>query len=122
MNDHIKGIRSKIQEFGGFRVPNSPEKLTSKPNQLSLDNKVITTRKPVPTNKPQKPLVVEENVVESAVVAVNGDRVDQMTPTTHDIEHETVEVNAPEPEASIAEAKPVGMFLNVFVNIVMIDR
>lgn len=112
MNDHIKGIRSKIQEFGGFRVSTSAEATTVKSMEETVNK--VTTKKPLGTTKvpnkakPEKPLVIDhENV--SISQPENVDQNGQMA-TTHDAEHETVEVNASPAEASIAEAKPVGEF------------
>lgn len=110
MNDHIKGIRSKIQELGGFRVSTTAEVTTLKSKEESFQ---VTTKKPVVTNKapntnkPEKPLTIDNNEQESVSITLNGNQNVQMA-TTHDVEHETVEVNAPPAEASIAEAKPIG--------------
>uniref|UniRef100_A0A336LKQ6 CSON008853 protein n=1 Tax=Culicoides sonorensis TaxID=179676 RepID=A0A336LKQ6_CULSO len=107
MNDHIKGIRSKIQEFGGFRLSDGS---TMKPTDLEKVTQ-ITTRKPSVTSKapnnnnkikPGKP-------VENVAVNPNSNGAHGQPPTVNDAEHETVEVNAPPAEASIAEAKPIAL-------------
>jgi len=81
-NDHIKGIKSKIEAFGGF-------KSDTKIGTNSSANPLAETNKPKPINQP---VVIDHKETEAK-----------------DKDTDTVTVNTPPTDASIAEAKPVAL-------------
>lgn len=106
MQDHIKGIRSKIQEFGGFRLDKNGSIL--KPPQETIK---VTTKKPnfttkIPIeNKAMSSLTINEK---NNVSSLTNSESTEENPIIHDVTKQTIEVNDSPAEASIAEAKPIG--------------
>lgn len=105
----MKGIQSKIEAFGGFKGPKTTQK-TPETNEdlLSLTTSAKPTKqqqkpKPSPTlAKPEKPQVTIDHKEEQIISASSSTETDEK-------QNDSVTVNKPPPEASIAEAKPVAL-------------
>lgn len=99
-NDHIKGIKSKIEAFGGFKSPTTAfkEEVIQSSSDLITTKKPLTTTTPqTTTTKPTKPVAISENI---EAIETSAEKIR---------ETESITVNTPPPEASIAEAKPVAL-------------
>lgn len=92
-NDHIKGIKSKIEAFGGFKGASDTKSDTGTVSDS------ITTKKPKDhaAKATAKPVI---DRTDTDAIVVNADK---------HRDPDSVAVNTPPPDASIAEAKPVAL-------------